>query len=165
MSFFGRLALLFVGVPILELLLLIQMGKWIGLGPTLVLILLTGFAGAALARLEGIRTLWSIRGELARGRLPGRALLDGMAILVGGAFLLTPGVLTDVVGLACLFPPTRRLILARVRKGLEQRLREGAIQVTYVSGFPDGGVSGGGPKENEAPSGEIVVEPRRVDRG
>ena len=74
MSLLSRLALLFVGVPLLELFILIQLGQLIGLWPTIGLVVLTGFAGAALARLEGLRTLWSIQGELGRGHLPGHAL-------------------------------------------------------------------------------------------
>ena len=87
MSLLSRLFLLFVGVPLLELFILVQVGQLVGVVPTVGLVVLTGIAGAALARWEGLRTLWRVRGELARGRLPGSALLDGFAILMGGAFL------------------------------------------------------------------------------
>jgi len=172
MSLISRLALLFVGLPLLELFILVRMGEWIGFLPTVGLVVFTGIAGAALARLEGLRTLWSIRGELARGRLPGSALLDGAAILVGGALLLTPGILTDLLGLAFLLPPTRRVLLGRIRRSLEERLRSGALHVTYFSGFPTARSSPWGPEafagdppaparegESRAPRpGEIVVE-------
>lgn len=173
MSFLSLLAFLFVGVPLLELFILIQMGQMVGLWPTIGLVVLTGFAGATLARLEGLRTLWRIRGELARGRLPGQALFDGMAILVGGALLLTPGILTDLLGFSFLLPPTRRFLLGRIRRSLERRLKSGAIQVTWLSGFggapgrmwepgdlaqgggfPAPGTTDSGPR----PAGEIVVE-------
>lgn len=173
MSFLSLLAFLFVGLPLLELFILIQMGQLVGLWPTIGLVVLTGFAGATLARLEGLRTLWKIRAELARGRLPGRALFDGLAILVGGALLLTPGILTDLLGFSFLLPPTRRFLLGRIQRSLEERLKSGAIQVSRFPSFgrapgwmwgtwgPDG--TGGAPGAGEtdsAPkaSGEIVVE-------
>lgn len=177
MSLLSRLALLFVGIPLLELFILVEMGRWVGLLPTIAIVVLTGVVGAGLARLEGLRTLWSIQGELAKGRLPGDALFDGLAILVGGALLLTPGILTDLLGFSCLFPPTRRLFQRQIRKRLEARLKSGAIQVTHFYGFPgmgarwgpgsrETGAAGGagGPQgDSEARPGEIVVEPRGVD--
>ena len=140
---FSRLFALFVIVPIVELMLLIRIGQWVGLGPTLLLVLATGAAGAALARREGIRTLAAIQTELAQGRMPGSSLLDGAAILLGGAFLLTPGILTDLVGFSLLLPPTRALIRSRVRKSLEKSMRDGTMNVRVV-GFGPGGFGGMG---------------------
>ncbi len=158
---------------------MIQVGQLVGVWPTVGLVVLTGFAGAALARLEGLRTLWKLRTELARGRLPGEAVMDGLAILVGGALLLTPGILTDLLGFSFLLPPTRKALLGRVRNVLEKRLKSGAIRFTHMGGFSLGGtgVWGGGPgdagsaeKERKEggpspwktteldPSGEIVIE-------
>jgi UPF0716 protein FxsA len=172
MSLLSRLALLFVGVPLLELFILIQLGQLIGLWPTIGLVVLTGFAGAALARLEGLRTLWNIQGELGRGHLPGNALFDGLAILVGGALLLTPGILTDLLGFSFLLPHTRRVLLGRIRRSLEERLKAGTIQMTYGSGFPGVSGSGWGFQEPERPptgeverAGEIVVEAEESDIG
>ena len=169
MSLLSWLFLLFVGVPLLELFVLVQVGQWMGVWPTIGLVVLTGVAGAALARLEGLRTLWKVRGELAHGRLPGSALLDGFAILLGGALLLTPGILTDLVGFSFLLPPTRKLFLGRIRKSLERRLKSGAIHITHLGGIPGtGSVHRDGSTEwgPESPdrSGEIVIEaeePRR----
>lgn len=163
MSLLSRLFLLFVGVPLLELYILVQLGQIMGVLPTIALVVATGIAGASLARLEGLRTLWKVKGEVARGRLPGGALLDGLAILLGGALLLTPGILTDFVGFSFLLPVTRKLWLRRIRSGLEKRLKSGAIQITHVGGFPGAGGAAwgwgagreGGPPD---PSGEIVVD-------
>ena len=132
MTLFGRLALLFIVVPILELGLLIKVGQVVGLLPTLALVITTGVVGAGLARLEGLKTLWLLQSELAQGRLPAQALMDGLAILVGGAFLLTPGILTDILGFALLLPPSRRAIQRRVRARLEKRIRDGAMRVTVI---------------------------------
>lgn len=177
MSLLARLGLLFVLVPVLELMLLIRLGEWMGLVPTLLLILTTGAAGAALARVEGLRVFFQFQKELLAGRLPGQSLLDGISVLVGGAFLVTPGVLTDLAGLALLLPTTRRLIQARVRRSLERRIREGTVQVAFggpggFSGFRGfGGMGQSGPAgqtQPEEPRGggldpenEIRVEPKK----
>jgi len=164
MSILSRLALLFVVVPLLELLILVRLGQSVGFWPTVGLVVFTGFAGAALARLEGLRTLLSIQGELAKGHLPGNALFDGLAILVGGALLLTPGILTDLLGFSFLFPPTRKLLLGRIRKSMEGQLAKSAIQVTSFSGFSGGmgrgwGAWGQGETEGSpVVDGEIIVE-------
>lgn len=165
MSFLARLGLLFVLVPVLELLLLIRMGEWVGLWPTLGLVVLTGATGAALARLEGLRVLFQFQKELASGRLPGQALLDGISVLVGGAFLLTPGIVTDLAGFALLLPPSRRWIQRRVRARLERRLRDGTLRVVAMGpgafgggwgGFPG---AGGGPPGDLDPRNEIRTDP------
>ena len=129
MSILGRLALLFVIVPLLELALLIQMGQWVGVRPTIDLVVLTGVGGAVLARAQGLRTMWRLRHDLANGRIPGQAIMDGMAVLAGGALLLTPGVLTDLIGFSLLVPGTRHLIQKRIMARLERRIQEGAVQV------------------------------------
>lgn len=142
---FARLLLLFIVVPLVELALLIQVGQVIGLGPTILLVLVTGVAGAALARREGVRTLTAIQRELAQGRLPGRALLDGAAILVGGAFLLTPGILTDLVGISLLLPVTRRWFGDRIKGWLQRQMAAGRVQWTVVTpgmGWPGGQPTG-----------------------
>jgi UPF0716 protein FxsA len=162
MALFGRLALLFVLVPILELLLLIRLGQVVGLWPTLGLVLFTGFAGAALARAEGFRVLVAAQRELTAGRLPSRALLDGMCVLVGAALLLTPGVLTDVAGLLLLLPPTRRWVQGKVLRSLERRIRDGTIRFDFLasSAWPPGPGRREGPVDTPDldPSKEIRIE-------
>lgn len=164
MSVIGLLALLFIAVPILELVLLIQIGQVLGLWPTVALVLFTGVAGGALAHMEGLRVLKQFRQELAAGRIPGQAMLDGASVLLGGALLLTPGVLTDVMGLALLFPPTRHLIQRLVRRQLERGVRDGSIRVMTMG--PDGlepwsrgGEPGGTTPPGLDPSKGIVIEP------
>jgi UPF0716 protein FxsA len=134
MNILGRLALLFVIVPLLELALLIQMGQLVGFWPTIALVVFTGLTGAWLARMQGLRTILKMRASLARGRLPGEAIMDGMAVLAGGALLLTPGILTDLVGFGLLIPGTRRVIQKSILARLERRIEEGAIQVAVQGG-------------------------------
>jgi UPF0716 protein FxsA len=145
MSILGRLALLFVIVPVIELALLIQIGQVVGLLPTVALVVFTGVTGAWLARAEGLRVFFQFQRELAAGRLPGQSLLDGISVLIGGAFLLTPGVLTDVVGLSLLLPVTRHWIQRRVRTRLERGIADGTIRVVTtgsMGGFGFGGWGG-----------------------
>ena len=144
MGILGRLALLFVLVPIVELVLLIELGQMVGLLPTLALVIFTGVTGAWLARAEGLRVFFRFQRELAAGRIPGQALLDGISVLVGGAFLLTPGILTDLAGFSLLLPLTRRWLQRRVRKTLEGRIADGTIRVVTMGagrGFGFGGAS------------------------
>lgn len=148
---FGRLLLLFTLVPIVELALLIRIGGWIGAGPTVILVLLTGVAGAWLARREGIRTWAAVRRELQGGRVPGRELLHALMVVVSGAFLVTPGVLTDAAGLLLLFRPVRDGVIDRVQDRLTRSLQEGRVHVWFGSTGP------GGPGSREAgapPGGE-----------
>jgi UPF0716 protein FxsA len=113
------LVILFIAVPIAELYVIIQIGQWIGVLPTLALLVVDGFVGAALARSQG-RAAWErFNRALAEGRVPARETFDGAMIIFGGALLLTPGFLTDIVGLILLIPPTRalvRMLLARIAR-------------------------------------------------
>lgn len=118
----ARLILLFTAVPFAELALLLWIGGEIGVLPTVGLILATGILGAALARHQGLATWRRFEGALAAGRLPGRELLEGFLILLAGALLLTPGVLTDAVGFTLLLPPVRRWIVRRIEVRLRARL-------------------------------------------
>lgn len=112
------LILLFIVVPLAELYVIIQVGQAIGVLPTIGVLLLDSLVGSWMLRSQG-RLAWRRFAEtLQAGRPPAREVIDGGLILVGGAFLLTPGFLTDVIGLALLLPPTRAL----VRRGLARRL-------------------------------------------
>jgi len=159
MNLLGRLALLFVVVPILELLLLIEMGKWIGILPTIGLVMFTGVTGAWLARAEGLRVFLQFQREVATGKLPGQALMDGISVLVGGAFLLTPGVLTDVAGFSLLLPFTRRWIQRRVRKRLEAQIADGSVRVVSMGSFGVGGVGFGSSGFGPAGFGGAGIDP------
>lgn len=141
MGLIGRLAFLFIIVPIIELIILIELGRVLGLFPTLLLILLTGVGGTILTRLEGLRVFFQFRQSIAQAQLPGQAILDGLSVLIGGAFLITPGVLTDILGFSLLLPPSRRWIQRRVRASLERQISEGTVQV--VSMGPGSGFSAG----------------------
>jgi len=112
-----RLLLAFTLVPVAELWLLLRIGSVLG-GPwTLALVVITGVAGATLARREGARAWLSVHTELAAGKIPGRELIEAMLVLVAGIVLVTPGVLTDAAGLLLLVRPIRSSFV----RGLERR--------------------------------------------
>lgn len=139
---FARLLLLFVLVPLIELVLLVRLGQAVGLGPTLGLVVTTGVVGAWLARAQGVRTLARFRSEMAAGRVPQGPLLDGLMVLVGGAFLLTPGLLTDVAGFLLLVPFTRRWLKRRVRAAIEASVSSGQWRVAVLNPNVEGDPAG-----------------------
>ena len=120
----GKFLLLFVIVPAAELALLIQAGIYLGTWLTLALIVFTGIVGAYLARRQGLSVLTRAQKQMARGEVPAGSLADGVMILVAGALLMTPGILTDAFGFSLLVPGFRNLIkdtlLARFRKAVEE---------------------------------------------
>ena len=128
---FSILFLLFVGVPLVELWLLLQVGEQMGTLPTLALVVGTGIVGANLARREGMRTIEKVNKAMAQGQMPQEALLDGLAIFLGGTLLLTPGILTDIVGFSLLFPLTRPVLLGMVSGWIEKKMQSGHASVTF----------------------------------
>jgi UPF0716 protein FxsA len=112
------LVVLFIAVPIIEIAAIIQVGQALGLLPTIAILVADSIIGAVLLRSQG-RAAWRRFNEtLAAGRPPAREVLDGVLVVFGGALLLTPGFVTDITGLLCLFPPTRaiarRLLVRRL---------------------------------------------------
>lgn len=131
-AMFIRLLALFILLPLVELALLIQIGRWIGLAWTLAIVVVTGFLGAALARRHGVRAWIAIRDELRAGRMPASALADGLLILIGGIVLLTPGLLTDVFGFAMLLPVTRNAFKKVLRRRFQRAVDRGETSVTVL---------------------------------
>lgn len=127
-----RLFLLFTVVPILELYFLLVLGRHVGFLPTVGLVIFTGALGAWLARSQGLATLNEIRTQQSMGRMPATAMVDGLLILIAGAVLLTPGLLTDLAGFFLLIPQGRRWIRAAVQKKLADSMRRGQNQVVII---------------------------------
>jgi UPF0716 protein FxsA len=126
---FIKLLIMFTFVPILELYILIETGRLIGTGATILLILLTGVAGAWLARTQGLDIMRKIQSETSQGQMPADTLLDGMLVLIGGLLLLTPGLCTDLLGFSCLVPLTRTLWRRRLGLWLQNQLSKGTVTV------------------------------------
>ncbi len=116
------LFLLLLAVPIAELWVIVQVADGIGFVPTLLLLIGVSIAGAWLLKQQGMATWRSMQASLQRGQMPAREATDGALILLGGALLLTPGFLTDVVGLLLLLPPTRAALKGVVRRGFRRRI-------------------------------------------
>lgn len=119
---FGRLLILFIAVPMIELVLLLKVGSKIGLFPTIVVIVVTGIIGASLTRWQGTQTLAKYQEALSQGRIPHQELIDGLLILVAGAVLLTPGFLTDAAGFLLLIPGVRQLIRNRLSRTIMEKV-------------------------------------------
>src|ERR687886_894957 len=116
------LLLLFILVPIAELYVIIQVGEAIGVWWTIALLLADSVLGSMLMRSQG-RAAWRrFQAALAAGRPPAREVLDGALVIFGGAFLITPGFLTDVIGLLLLLPPTRAALRGLLVRRFRSRL-------------------------------------------
>jgi UPF0716 protein FxsA len=129
---FFRLFLLFTCVPLAELYLLLQIGSVIGAVNTILLVIITGVLGAYLAQQEGLRTLERIRTLMAQGEMPGEPLIDALLILVAGFVLITPGILTDLLGFLMLIPATRAPIRRWIKGQLERKFAAGSAAVYTI---------------------------------
>lgn len=125
-----RLFLLFTLVPLIELYLLIRLGTSIGGVETIALVIGTGVAGGLLAKSQGLAVLDRMRAELNQGRLPAESLLDGLLILIAGAMLITPGLLTDGLGLLLLIPRSRQAFKSWLKRKIQEKLSEGEIYIS-----------------------------------
>lgn len=142
-------------VPLVEIYVLVQVGQLLGIFPTLALLLGMSLLGGYLLKREGTRTWRALRAALRSGRVPAREVADGGLVIFGGALLLTPGFATDVVGLACVLPPSRA-VLRRMLTGLVAR-RLGAAGVL---GGPAAGSRGQRrPRPGGVVEGEVVDGP------
>ncbi|MCW9049885.1 MAG: FxsA family protein [Deltaproteobacteria bacterium] len=124
---FIKLLIVFTVIPIIELYVLIEAGRQIGVGATVAMILLTGIAGAFLARTQGFQLINRIQTELNQGRVPAEDMIDGAMILAGGLLLLTPGFCTDLFGFCLLTPGPRILMKGGLKKWFNQRIQRGEI--------------------------------------
>jgi UPF0716 protein FxsA len=126
---FLKLAVIFITIPLIELAVLVWLGTVLGFWPTIALVILTGIAGAALAKLAGVHVVLQIKREVLAGRMPVGHMLDGVLVLIGGLVLLTPGLLTDIFGFALLVPWSRRRVREVVRRRLERMVESRRVEI------------------------------------
>ena len=165
------LFVLFIIVPILELAVIIQIGSAIGVLPTIALLIADSLLGAALMRSQGRATWLRFNTTLAEGRVPGREVMDGALVIFGGALLLTPGFLSDLLGLFLLLPPTRAVIRGLLVRRFGARLVASATsgaEMRFGRMFGAGAGAGGrGPAAGRGYDDDVVdstareVPPRR----
>ncbi|WP_181686430.1 FxsA family protein [Halorhabdus salina] len=154
-----RLIAVLLLIPLLDMLLLVGVGTWIGFVPTIALVVLTGLVGLMLVRAEGRHTMRKIQRKLVEGEAPTDEVLDGALLLVAGAFLLTPGIVTDVIGFVFVLPPTRYPVRVALKKWvvtpyIDSKTGGFATGSVYVGGFPqEGDVNIGGASGPSGPGG------------
>jgi UPF0716 protein FxsA len=165
------LVFIFIVVPIAELYVLIQIGQAIGVLPTIALLILDSILGAALMRQQGRAAWLRFNRALTEGRVPGREVIDGVLVIFGGALLLTPGFLSDILGLFLLLPPTRAIIRGLLVRRFGARLVASATsgaEMRFGRVFGAGAGAGGrGPAAGRGYDDDVVdstareVPPRR----
>lgn len=136
-----RIVALVLLVPLLDAMVLVILAGYFGVVPIVVLVVLTALIGTLLVRAEGRHTVRKLQGRLAAGEFPADELLDGALLLIAGAFLLTPGVVTDAIGFLLVVPVTRYPIRIVVKRSVVTPYLEGktggfATGRVYVGGFP-----------------------------
>jgi len=129
-----NLFLLFTVVPLAELFILIKVGEVIGAFNTVMLVIVTGIVGAYLAKLEGLRVFYSFQKEVNDGRMPAAPLLDGFLIFVGALLLITPGIVTDIIGFILIIPVTRSLIKHWLKNSIQDKFNK-RDNVFVISNF------------------------------
>lgn len=122
------LVLIFIAVPLVELAILIYIGNFLGVFNTILLVITTGIVGAMLARRQGFTALSKIRSSIDQGDPPGDDILSAGLILIGGLLLLTPGVLTDLIGFALLIPKTRALASGALKAYILKMISRGNVR-------------------------------------
>lgn len=134
------LLLIFFSVPVVEIYLLIKIGGWIGVLPTIVLLVFSAVLGVLLLRQQGFAAAQRVQAALANGQIPAMELLEGMLLTLAGVLLLIPGFFTDALGFLCLVPPARRWL---VRALLDRHILKPP--------HPPRGGQGGGPAPGQGP--------------
>ena len=162
------LVVLFILVPLLELYLILQVSDAIGIGWTLLILIADSVVGSMLLKSQG-RQVWRRFNEAtAAGRIPHSEIIDGVLIIFGGAFLITPGFFTDIFGLLFLLPPTRAAFRKVVRKGIERGTvwgRVGGAAVRAGQARRDARAPGNGAPGDyvEGTATEVDTDSRRLD--
>lgn len=130
------LLLLFTVVPAIEIFLFIEIGGKIGAFNTFMIVIITGIVGASLAKSQGLQIIQKIQSELNKGALPADQFIHGLLVFGGGLLLLTPGFLTDILGLSMVFPLTRLCMIGFAKDIIERGMKNGNINVyTSETGF------------------------------
>jgi UPF0716 protein FxsA len=126
-----RLILIFIVVPLIEILLLIEIGSRIGALNTILIIVITGILGASMMRQQGFTIIRNIQRDLSQGHMPTGELINGALVLVGGIVLLTPGFFTDAVGFVLLIPGSRAFVRKKIQLLIQRKIDSGDIHFFF----------------------------------
>lgn len=149
---FGKLLMLFVVVPLVELYILVKVGQEIGTMNTVGIVIVTGIAGASFAKSQGAQIIYKIRSALSQGQMPGNELLQGAMVLAGGIMLLTPGFITDLLGLSLLIPFTRKFYADMTMAYFKRKFKTGQWQYSTY------------PTDTEThDSNDVIIEHPEID--
>ncbi|MEC0346001.1 FxsA family protein [Peribacillus frigoritolerans] len=118
-----------IAMPVVEIIVLLLAGNLIGFWPTLFLIAATGLIGAYLAKRQGMETWKKAQEQIRYGMMPGNEIIDGICIFIGAALLLSPGLISDIMGLILVFPPTRNLLKPIVIRFIMNRMNKGKVTI------------------------------------
>ncbi|WMX54474.1 FxsA family protein [Peribacillus sp. R9-11] len=121
--------LFIIAMPVIEIIVLLLSGNVIGFWPTLFLIVSTGLIGAYLAKRQGMETWKKAQEQIRYGMMPGNEIIDGICIFLGAALLLSPGLISDILGLILVFPPTRNLLKPIVIRFIMNRMNKGKVTI------------------------------------
>lgn len=169
---FLKLLIAFTVLPVVELYFLIQAGQRLGVLNTVGIVLLTGVVGAALARSQGRQVLMKLQSKVAQGQVPAKEMLEGVFIFSGGLLLLTPGFVTDALGLSMVLPGVRKIWAGYLFSNLENAIRTGRATagtnggsrfVFYSSGFPPSSPGGNGVPRDVTPPQIVDVDSERKE--
>ena len=155
---FVPLLILFILVPIAELAILIQVGQAIGVWWTIALLVADAILGSLLARSQGRATWRRFNVALQAGRPPTREVLDGVLVIFGGALLLTPGFISDILGLLLLLPPTRAVVRAILVRRFADRMIASAMRGGPAGFGPPPGRAGGRPTDVEGTAVDVDAD-------
>lgn len=126
---------LFLIIPVVEIYLLIKIGEIIGAVNTVLIILVTAIIGAYLTKSQGLSVLRQIQDATRQGYMPGNELLHGLFVLIGGFALLTPGLLTDIIGISMLIPQIREIYVRIAKEIIRKKIQQGTFQMRMYTDF------------------------------
>jgi UPF0716 protein FxsA len=152
---------LLITLPIAELYVLLKLGSWIGVLPTIALLILKAFIGTALLRMQGLAAFNRGLKAVAEGRLPLETMIDGMGLMIAGALLVTPGLITDAIGLLLFIPQVRRWLFARLLSKANVRYEMHRTEMREEATASDAGRSTGDRADGNGPV--IEGEFERID--
>ena len=131
MKFIIRLIALFTIIPLVELVILLKFAQMTSVGMTLVVVIVTGVIGGVMAKSEGLAVWRRFLHNMQHGIMPADEMVEGILILLAGALLITPGLLTDITGFILLAPPARKVLREKIKDKIQKAIQRGAVHISF----------------------------------